>query len=126
MPHASRPVFLNLLQIKMPVGALTSITHRVSGVVLAAGVPAALYLLALSLRSEEGFEHALALAGLLPAKVAVILLAWALAHHLLAGVRHMLSDVGIGSPLRVARKTAYLVNVGAIAFAALTAGLLPW
>jgi succinate dehydrogenase / fumarate reductase, cytochrome b subunit len=126
MPHASRPVFLNLLQIKMPVGALTSIAHRISGVVLAVGVPAAVYLLALSLRSEEGFEHALAFAGLLPAKVAVILLAWALAHHLLAGVRHMLSDVGIGSPLRVARKTAYLVNFGAMAFAALTAVLLPW
>jgi succinate dehydrogenase cytochrome b subunit len=126
MPHASRPVFLNLLQIKMPVGALTSIGHRISGVVLAVGVPAAVYLLGLSLRSEEGFEHALALAGSLPAKAAITLLAWALAHHLLAGVRHMLSDVDIGSPLRAARKTAYLVNVGAIVLAALTAALLPW
>lgn len=124
MPNAPRPVFLNLLQIKMPVGALTSIAHRVSGVVLAISVPAALYLLSLSLHSEEGFKHALSLAGSLPVKVTGVLLAWALAHHLLAGIRHMLSDAGIGAPLRTARKTAYAVNIGALALAALTAGLL--
>jgi succinate dehydrogenase / fumarate reductase, cytochrome b subunit len=124
MPTASRPVFLNLLQIKMPVGALTSIGHRISGVILAAGVPAGLYLLALSLRSEDGFAHAVALAGSLPVKVAGVLLAWALAHHLLAGVRHMFSDINVGSPLRVARKTAYLVNFGALVLAAVAAGLL--
>ena len=32
-----RPVFLNLTQIRMPVGAVTSITHRVSGLLLALG-----------------------------------------------------------------------------------------
>lgn len=124
MPPAVRPVFLNLLQIRMPVGALTSIAHRVSGVVLAAGVPAAVYCLDMSLRSEEGFEHALALTHSLPVKLAGVLLAWALAHHLLAGIRHMLSDVNIGAPLRLARKTAYLVNVGALVFAAVAAVLL--
>ena len=29
-----RPVFFNLMQIQMPVGALTSITHRVTGIFL--------------------------------------------------------------------------------------------
>jgi succinate dehydrogenase / fumarate reductase, cytochrome b subunit len=124
MPHASRPVFLNLLQIGMPVGALASIGHRVSGILLAAGVPAAVYLLALSLRSEAGFAHALALARLLPVQAAAVALAWALAHHLLAGIRHMLSDIGVGSRLLVARKTAYLVNFGALALALVAAGLL--
>ena len=47
-PHSRRPVFLNLTKIQMPVGALTSILHRISGVVLAASVPAAVYLLGLS------------------------------------------------------------------------------
>ena len=124
MTLASRPVFLNLLRIKMPVGALTSIGHRVSGVVLAAGVPAAVYLLAMSLRSEAGFAHAAVLIGSMPVKAAAVLLAWALAHHLLAGIRHMLSDIGIGSPLQVARKAAYLVNFGGLACAVMTAGLL--
>lgn len=124
MPHPSRPVFLNVLQIRMPVGALASIGHRVSGVLLAAGVPAAVDLLAMSLRSQAGFEHALALAGLLPVKAAAVLLAWALAHHLLAGIRHLLSDIGVGSRLSIARKTAYLVNLGALALAVVAAGVL--
>jgi succinate dehydrogenase cytochrome b556 subunit len=45
MTRQSRPVFLNLMQIQMPVGALTSIGHRITGVLLAVGVPLSLYLL---------------------------------------------------------------------------------
>lgn len=40
----------------MPVGALTSIGHRISGVILAVTVPAAVYLFALSLRDATGFS----------------------------------------------------------------------
>lgn len=108
----------------MPVGALTSIGHRVSGVILAAGVPPALYLLAMSLRSEEGFVHALGLARSGPARIAAVLMLWALAHHVFAGLRHMLGDLGIGAPLRTARRTACLVNCGALAVTVLGAVLL--
>jgi hypothetical protein len=34
------PVFFYLMQIQMPVDALTFITHRVTGVLLALGIPA--------------------------------------------------------------------------------------
>ena len=40
-----RPAFFNLVQIQMPVGALTSITHRVTGILLALGIPYGVYLL---------------------------------------------------------------------------------
>ncbi len=43
MARSSRPVFLNLMQIQMTVGALTSIGHRLTGALLAAGVPFSLY-----------------------------------------------------------------------------------
>jgi succinate dehydrogenase / fumarate reductase, cytochrome b subunit len=87
-------------------------------------MPAAIYLLGMSLQGEEGFARARAVAALPSVKLAAGVLAWALAHHLLAGVRHMLSDLNIGSPLIVARKTAYLVNFGALVMAALAARLL--
>jgi succinate dehydrogenase / fumarate reductase, cytochrome b subunit len=120
----SRPVFLNLLYIEMPVGAITSIGHRISGVVLALGLPGALYILALSLRSEQGFKAALEDLGSLPVKATAVLLAWALSHHLLAGVRHLLSDINVGSPLSIARKTAYVVNIAAVSIAVCILGLL--
>jgi succinate dehydrogenase / fumarate reductase cytochrome b subunit len=96
-----RPVFLDLRHIAMPVGALTSIGHRISGVVLAVAVPVAIYLFARSLQGEAGFALVTAIAAHPAFKVTAIFAAWALAHHLLGGVRHLLSD--FGSPLHLAR-----------------------
>src|SRR6186713_1525251 len=83
--RSSRPVFLDLRRIRMPVGAWTSIGHRISGVVLAAGVPGVAYLLALSLRDEAGFAQVTDLFRQSTFKAIAVLGVWALAHHLLGG-----------------------------------------
>ncbi len=119
-----RPVFLNLMRIQMPVGALTSIGHRISGVVLAASVPIAVYLLGLSLRDAVGFAAVKALFGYFVVKAASVMVVWALAQHVLGGVRHLLSDFEIGSPLRVARRSAWFVNLAGVAVALFAAGVL--
>ena len=122
--RSRRPVFLNLTQIQMPVGALTSIGHRVSGVVLAASVPVAIYLFALSLRDEAGFGQVMAMFGRFAFKAAAVIAVWALAHHVLGGVRHLLTDFDIGSPLRAARRSAWFVNLAGIGVALFAGGLL--
>ena len=119
-----RPVFLNLTQIQMPVGALTSIGHRVSGVVLAASIPVALYLCSLSLRDEAGFGQVIVMFERFAFKAAVVIGVWALAHHVLGGVRHLLTDFDIGSPLRAARRSAWFVNLAGIGVALFAGGLL--
>ncbi len=119
-----RPVFLDLMQIQMPVGALTSIGHRISGVVLAASVPIAVYLLGHSLRDDAGFAQVKSLFAHFAVKAAAVIVVWALAQHLLGGVRHLLSDFDIGSPLRVARRSAWVVNLAGVAVALLAAGVL--
>lgn len=121
---AKRPVFLNLAKIQMPVGALTSIGHRISGVILSLSVPAAVYFFGLSLRDEQSFASVAALFAQFPIKAAAVLAVWALAHHLLGGVRHLLSDFGIGSPLRLARRSAWFVNVGGVVLALLAAWIV--
>ncbi len=108
-PRARRPVFFHLLQIRLPVTAIVSIGHRVSGVVLALSIPALAYLLQLSLRSAESFSQVAAFFRELPVRVVVVLLVWALAHHVLAGVRHLLFDIHVGTGLRAARVSAWLV-----------------
>ena len=118
-PHSRRHVFLNLAKIQMPVGALTSILHRISGVNLAASMPAVVYLLGLSIRDEHGFAQVMGLFAQFAFKTAAVIVVWALAHHLLAGMRHMLSDLGVGSPLRVARGSGWVVNLAAAALALL-------
>lgn len=124
MAQPVRPVFLDLTRIKLPVGALTSIGHRISGVVLAVNVPIAVYLLQRSLSDEAGFSQVRALFAHLAVKAVVVIVVWALANHVLAGVRHLLSDFDIGSPLRVARRSAWFVNLAGIAVALITAGAL--
>lgn len=124
MTRSTRPVFLNPTQIRMPVGALTSIGHRVTGVLLAAGVPVSVFLFDRSLQNEQGFADVSVLLGHGAVRVAIVLVVWALAHHVLAGVRHLLSDFDVGSPLRLARRSAWFVNLGGVAVALLAAGVV--
>jgi succinate dehydrogenase / fumarate reductase cytochrome b subunit len=119
-----RPVFFNLMQIQMPVGAVASITHRVTGILLALSVPFSIYLLDLSLQSPQSYAQVISLFDKLAFRVAAIVFVWVLAHHLLAGVRHLLSDVDIGSQLYPGRRSAWIVNFGGVAVALLAAGVL--
>jgi succinate dehydrogenase / fumarate reductase cytochrome b subunit len=124
MPRSPRARFLNLTQIQMPVGALTSIGHRMTGILIAAGIPIGIYLLDLSLQNEQAFAEVRGLFTSSAIKGIVVILVWALAHHMLAGVRHLLSDFNVGSPLRRARRSAWLVNVGGLTVALFAAAAL--
>jgi len=119
-----RAVFFNLTQIQMPVGAVTSITHRITGILLALGLPLYVYLLDRSLRDAQSYAWTTQLLAHPAFKVVAVAFTWALAHHLLAGVRHLSSDIDIGSGLPAARRSAWSVNLGAIAVALLAAGAL--
>jgi succinate dehydrogenase / fumarate reductase cytochrome b subunit len=119
-----RPVFFNLARIQMPVGALTSIAHRVTGIFLALGVPFSIYLLDLSLQGPQSYARVTGFFDDVVFRIVAIFFAWALAHHLLAGIRHLLSDVDIGSQLPAARRSAWVVNLGGIAIAVLALGAL--
>lgn len=116
----NRPVNLDISTIKLPVTAYVSILHRVSGVVLLAGVLVLLYMLDMSLSSEESFAD---LKSLLASPVAKIIL-WAvlsaLAYHFVAGVRHLIMDVGIGESLEGGKRGAKfaLVLAGVLIIAA--------
>ncbi|MGB4911771.1 MAG: succinate dehydrogenase, cytochrome b556 subunit [Candidatus Dechloromonas phosphoritropha] len=109
---ARRPVYLNLFRIRFPVGAIASIGHRVAGVVLAVLLPFLVAVFERSLNSEAAFHR---IAEILHGPLGIVtglIVCWALIHHVLAGIRHLLMDVDIGSSLPVARKTALMVLIG--------------
>jgi succinate dehydrogenase / fumarate reductase cytochrome b subunit len=117
--------FLDLWRIRFPVGAVCSIGHRVSGVVLALSLLPGAYLLAMSLDGPTGYAQASQWVRLVPVKIALALFVWALAHHALAGIRHLLMDADFGFALPAARRSAWLVNVvGAALFLAAAGALL--
>lgn len=116
-----RPFFLNLLAIRLPVGGVTSILHRASGALLALSIPVLLYGLMLSLRSPEDFETLADWAGGWLGKLIMLFCAWALAHHFLAGLRHLGFDLGWGEDRSTSRLTAWLSIGLAAAITALVA-----
>lgn len=119
-----RATFFNLLQIQMPVGAVTSISHRLTGALLALAVPYGVFLLGLSLQGPGGYEEVSALFDGWAYRAGAVVAIWAFSHHLLAGLRHLLMDIDVGSRLQAARRSAWTVNVAGVALAALAAGVL--
>ena len=107
----SRPVFLNLLRIRQPVTALTSIGHRISGVLLFLSIPVLIMLLDRSLSGPQGFAEVVEWGESPLIKLVLLLLVWAAVHHFLAGIRFLLLDVDLGIDLETARKTAKAVNI---------------
>lgn len=108
-----RPVFLNLFKIHFPVTAILSIIHRIMGVVMVIGLPFLIYLMGLSLESEAGFKLAQELLADPFVLVLSVGFVWALAHHLLAGIRYLFLDFEIGVNKYQSRLSAYVVNISA-------------
>lgn len=108
-----RPVNLDFRTIALPITAYVSILHRVSGVILFGATGVLLWMLDMSLASQDSFD---ALNAILLHPVSKLIL-WgilsALAYHLIAGVRHLFMDMGIGETLKGGVLGAQIVLVGA-------------
>jgi succinate dehydrogenase / fumarate reductase cytochrome b subunit len=115
------PVFLNLFRIRMPAGAVASIAHRISGVLLFLSLPLLAWLLDLSLQGGEGYERAIALLQSTGVRLASVVLVWSLLHHLVAGIRFLLIDVHLGVSMPAARLSAWFANLAAALMALLYA-----
>jgi succinate dehydrogenase / fumarate reductase cytochrome b subunit len=89
-----RPVNLDLTTIKQHSAAVASITHRVSGVMMVFGLGILLWTLSLSLSSAEGFAQVSAWLDGVFFKIIMLGICAALIYHLLAGIRHLIMDLG--------------------------------
>lgn len=117
--NKKRPVNLDLTTIKFPITALVSITHRLSGVFLFAGMAVLLWLLDSSVTSEEGFAAVQESTANPVFKFVLWVVLAALAYHAIAGVRHLIMDGGVGESLRGGQIGAKLVVILSIVVIAL-------
>lgn len=109
-PKDTRPKNLNLLTIRLPITALVSALHRISGFLLFLLAPILLWMLSYSLQ-ENGFEDFQRWFSHFYIK----LLFWAIfipyCYHLVAGIRHLLTDIHIGDSLKGGRLGALLTII---------------
>jgi len=108
----------DLVRYKLPVPGVLSILHRISGAVMFLALPALLWLFDASLRSEVGFGQARAIAGHVLVKIVLTGLAWALLHHLCAGVRYLALDLDLGLDRMASRRSSWIVFAVSLALTA--------
>jgi len=121
----NRPVYLNLIKIRLPLAGMVSFAHRISGVLLFLFLPFAVYLLDMSVQSEESFSAVKQLLDQ-PLMLAVqMLVLWSIAHHFFAGIRFLLIDAEIGVEKSQARIGSWLVFLAeAIAILLIVVGVV--
>jgi len=109
-PVAKRPVYLNLVQIRLPLPGIVSILHRISGAALFLfGIPLLLWGMQSSLASADAFASLKAAWAHPLAKLVLIGLVWAYLHHFCAGIRYLFLDVHTGIELKPARQSSIIV-----------------
>lgn len=124
--NSKRPVNLDLSTIKFPLPALTSITHRVTGVILFIGLFFLFWAWDTSLSSPEGFAAVKdALQHNFFAKFVLWGLLSALGYHCVAGVKHLIMDLDIGVTLEGGQQMAKASIVISIVLVVL-AGVWVW
>lgn len=106
----SRPKNLNLFTIRFPIPAIISVLHRISGFFLFFLIPLLLWGLDYSL-TVQGFETLQDWLNNFYVKFIVWVLLAPFCYHLVAGIRHLLMDIHIGSSLKGGRKSAQLTLV---------------
>ncbi len=109
-----KPKFLNLFQIAMPVTAIVSILHRLSGLLLVLFLPILIYGFYISTQSKAEFTALLNNFDSVVWRVVLIILTWITAHHIIAGIRYLLIDIDLGLSLPVAKMTAWIANIAAV------------
>jgi succinate dehydrogenase / fumarate reductase cytochrome b subunit len=117
-----RPVYLDLVRIRLPVPGIVSILHRISGAALFLfGIPLLLCGVAASLASPEQFAQLKSVLANPLAKLVLLGLAWAYLHHFFAGIRYLLLDLHIGDDLAPARRSSVIVLVVSLALTLIVA-----
>ena len=118
----ARPVHLDLTTFKFPLTSITSILHRLSGLFLFLMIPGLLWMLDLSMASQSTFAELKSQLDTFLTKGLLWLALSALGYHLVAGVKHLIMDWGVGETLEGGQLGAKITLVLSVVLAALLAG----
>jgi succinate dehydrogenase / fumarate reductase cytochrome b subunit len=115
----SRPKYLALHQIHLPLPGWVSILHRISGALLFLALPFLLWMFWCSLHSINTYTQ---LAGALRhplSKIFLLLILWSFLQHFCAGIRYLMIDLDIGAGLAQARASSRWVLAVSLALTVL-------
>ncbi|MCB1477000.1 MAG: succinate dehydrogenase, cytochrome b556 subunit [Rhodobiaceae bacterium] len=111
---SERPLSPHLSIYKPYVTMVTSIMHRATGIVLYAGTLLLVWWLVAAATGPSYFDFVNGLAGSWIGRLVLFGYTWALMHHMLGGIRHIVWDLGYGFTPAKANTLAWANIAGSI------------
>jgi succinate dehydrogenase / fumarate reductase cytochrome b subunit len=120
MIPTNRPLSPHLQIYRLPLVALMSITHRITGVALSAGTILLVIWLGSAAYGPEAYDQVSAYLASPLGMIVLFGFSAAFYYHLCNGIRHLVWDTVRGFELTTVRRTNQLVILGAVALTAAT------
>lgn len=117
---AARPLSPHLQVYRLPLAALTSIFHRITGIGLSFGMLLLVWWVASAAYGRDAYATA---TGFIASPIGYLLLfgfSVALFFHLCNGIRHLFWDVGMNFEIAETKRTNVMVIVATIALTAVS------
>ncbi len=115
-----RPLSPHLQVYKLPLTALLSISHRITGTALALGTILVTAFLLAAAMGETEYDFVMDLAMSMPGKVILFLWSAALYFHMCNGIRHMFWDMSKNFNKQSANRSNYFVIIAALSLTVFT------
>ena len=126
LPMASRerPLSPHLQIYKWQVQMVTSILHRATGMALAAGLLAMVWGLLALAAGPQHWDTFAACAGSWCGRVVLFGFSWALAFHLINGIRHLVQDAGYAWSIPGFVRNSWISVIGSVALVIVVWGIV--
>lgn len=114
-PKRNLPLSPHLQIYRLPLTAVLSIIHRITGVVLALGAALLVWILALAANSSESYSQLYPHLASWYGQIFLLGLTFSLYLHFCNGIRHLFWDIGMGFELQtvdITAKIVILVSIG--------------
>ncbi|MBC6413309.1 MAG: succinate dehydrogenase, cytochrome b556 subunit [Chromatiales bacterium] len=108
MRNLSKPLSPHLQIYRLPITAILSILHRMTGIVLSLGIVLLVVVLATAAWQVEAYRFLQAILSHWIGQLFLIAWTASLYLHLCNGIRHLFWDAGLGFDLKTTGQTAYL------------------
>ena len=110
----TRPLSPHLDVYKWQVQMVTSILHRATGIALVAGMLGLVWGLVALAGGEKSWAAFATCAGSLLGQLVLFGFSWALAYHLINGVRHLVQDAGHGWSIPEFVRSSWISIIGSV------------
>ena len=124
MPATARPLSPHLGIYRWQIQMITSILHRATGIALAAGTLLLVVALLALAAGPDAWARVAAFCGSWVGTILLLGWTWALAYHLLNGIRHLVQDAGHGWSIPEFVRSSWISIIGSVLLVVVAWGIV--